>query len=666
MAHEAGDSQRARWPHRCGYGPLARLLLVSSALVLWLLGAGPVRAQTPLGNLGASDEREALDTSEEIVYIDGVGYIRVYDRVHTGGGQIVTWHSEESGWQDFTLGDFDGDGDDEIAAIRTDGDVGRLVIFDPVVATGDVIPGQRVDGIPWKVICDRTIEGAPTRVATGEFDGAVPGDELVVGATTPADDDDGFGPYLVSLWHRTGGTAACPWSMMFEPREFGNSWTVIATGNLDHVGVDDVIFLDDDESILEVYRIDNGLDPETDRILDIESENKKWTDVAPGRYQTTLEQLAAVRSVPLGLPSMMIMQYRNVDETWVDTYTQQFVPSPRFVFRADLDGNDDDEVFMLREVPSNVNSPRIFMRNPAGAALPPFEQPLDTDNGFRAGAAGDVDGDGKDEIAIIRSLQLRLYLDPDSLTESIRYAFEGYATSTNSRSIQMGDLDGNGYIGQPYLLATPSRLDVTLVEGQVSEPYPIVITDPIADLPLDFTVAVEGNPRWLSVTPTSGTTPQTLFVTIDGTQLLPGTYATSLNLATENADTLTNTTRAGVFLTVTPGIFASPSDVTVLSSCRADATPVSLSVDVLGTAGETFTAGLEAPDGVAPAWVTVAPVTGTIPATLMLTVDPALRPSGAPKAALLVEQDADGTVVRVPIALFCVDARVWLPLILAE
>ena len=95
---------------------------------------------------GVAYAQTANDASDEIVYIDGVGYIRVYDRLHTGGGQIVNWHSEENDWRDFTLGDFNGDGDDEIAAVRTDDGVGRLVIFDPVIASGVVVPGQRGPG----------------------------------------------------------------------------------------------------------------------------------------------------------------------------------------------------------------------------------------------------------------------------------------------------------------------------------------------------------------------------------------------------------------------------------------------------------------------------------------------------------------------------------------
>ncbi|MCB9159709.1 MAG: hypothetical protein H6644_07610 [Caldilineaceae bacterium] len=615
---------------------------------------------------GVAHAQTANDASDEIVYIDGVGYIRVYDRLHTGGGQIVNWHSEENDWRDFTLGDFNGDGDDEIAAVRTDDGVGRLVIFDPVIASGVVVPGQRVDDIPWKVLCDLVVEGTPDRLAAGEFDAGIPGDELVFGATTTANDQDGFGPYLVSILHRTGGTAQCPWSPMIDRREFSDSWTKIAAANLNHVGVDEVILLDDDESTLAVYTIANGMDDTTDRILNAESDSKKWNDIAPGNYQTNLDQLGTVRSAPLGLASMLIMQYRNVDDTWVDTYAQEFVPSPRAVFRADLDGNGDDEAFMLREVPTNINSPRIFMRNPGGSALPPFEQTLDNDNGFRTGAGGDVDGDGKDEIVIIRSLQMRLYLDPDSASDTTRYSYEGFATSTNGRSIQIGDLDKNGYIGRPYLQATPAALNSHLVEGEVGAPLAVAVTQPAGGRELDFTVAVEGEPNWLTVVPaTGGTTPLTLTVTLDASLLFPGTYATELVLSTTSQDALVNTTRAAVNLTVTTGIFTTPSNVTVFSACAGDATDITVAVDVLGTTGTAFTAGIEAPNGVAPAWVTSAPETGSIPATLTVTIDPAQRPSSAPQSALLVAS-AGGDQLRVPIALYCVNAEVWLPVIFAE
>ena len=65
-----------------------------------------------------------------------------------------------------------------------------------------------------------------------------------------------------------------------------------------------------------------------------------------------------------------------------------------------------------------------------------------------------------------------------------------------------------------------------------------------------------------------------------------------------------------------------------------------------------------------PAWVTVVPVTGELPEAATLTVDPALRPSDAENAVLIVSVDWPGapdTQQKVPILLLCAHHRVLMP-----
>ncbi|MFZ1771347.1 MAG: FG-GAP-like repeat-containing protein, partial [Caldilinea sp.] len=75
---------------------------------------------------------DTLNREEEIVYIDADGYIRVYDPQTPNNLPPVVFRSPDAGWYDATVGDVNGDGDDEILAFAENG---LLKIYDPVVTT---------------------------------------------------------------------------------------------------------------------------------------------------------------------------------------------------------------------------------------------------------------------------------------------------------------------------------------------------------------------------------------------------------------------------------------------------------------------------------------------------------------------------------------------------
>ena len=614
-----------------------------------------------------------FDPSEEIVYIDLDGFIRVLDLTQTGSNPVVQWRSPDGGWRDFTLGDFNGDGDMEIAALRGEENSGLLTIFDPVVVSGVVPPGQRINGIPWKVLYSLPLNGKPLRLAAGNFNNARAADELALVVELP-DNATGDPADLseVSILQTTaGGSDGTAWEYLIERRAFSNVWTAVTTGDLDYpvdaaTSIDELLLLDDDTSILAIYRIHNGLDDVTDRIFNSESNSKEWRAVTTANYYDDRLQVAAVRTAPLGLPSFLVFQYdiTNVDTPWMDRYSEQFVPNPRMIFGADIDGTGSDELFMLREVPDNIpNRPRLFKRPIEGVV---FEDLLDNDNGYRAGAGGDVDADGRDEIVLIRSNRIRVYTTPEQGSATK----QEYAFTTNGHSIGIGNLDALGFAGMPALQVSPTSLTTTVAQGQRSQIISVAVSNSTTNEAIPFVVSVEGTPSWVVADATGAATPAEILVTLDATNLFPGFYQTQLVITSPTDDVVNSPTYVAIAMTVKSALAAFPASVNAVYLPCDDPLPLfQQALEIEGPFGEGFTAAVTTGDtSTTPAaWATVAPTSGNVPTTLTITIDPSARSDNFARATLILTPDGTGTLDQstiVPVYLTCAQAQVLLPFVM--
>jgi hypothetical protein len=424
--------------------PITRRLirLLYAGLLTLTLCAVPVQAQT------------GPDKSDEIVYIDSNGFIRVLDPYQSENSAVVQWRSPDGGWYDAALGDFNADGDAEIAAVgavtdSTGTETTRLAIFDPVVASGEIDPDQRINGIPWATLYTKTLP-APAENAFGIAVGSFSPNEstsgitdgIVIGVVLPDTGDDELTPSRVTLLSATSGDGR-NWETRFS-RDFSNEWALIRAGNINNTGLDEVVLVDEGKSSLAAYRIDNGMSDEEDRIFVNGSESRKWNDAIVANSWEQMNQLVGARNAPIPLPAFLIFQYQNADDEWIDLYAESFVPSPLRLFAADVNASGDEEIFILRDVPSdNTVRPRLFMRHLGFDVVNPFESMLDSDNGYRAGAGGDIYGDdgGKDEIVVIRDNFIRIYTEPESNQNHLVFG-----RTTNVRTVVVGDLDANGFV----------------------------------------------------------------------------------------------------------------------------------------------------------------------------------------------------------------------------
>ena len=108
--------------------------------------------------------------------------------------------------------------------------------------------------------------------------------------------------------------------------------------------------------------------------------------------------------------------YRYETDTFVESGAgSAFAPSARVVFAGNTTGdtNTDDEAIIMRKAPEDEpDTPRLFVRGEGNDQIPQEfidGLPLDKDNGYKYGAAGDIDGDRIDEIVIIRDNKIRWY-----------------------------------------------------------------------------------------------------------------------------------------------------------------------------------------------------------------------------------------------------------------
>ena len=166
--------------------------------------------------------------------------------------------------------------------------------------------------------------------------------------------------------------------------------------------------------------------------------------------------------------------------------------------------------------------------------------------------------------------------------------------------------------------ATPASLSFTEVQGSNTQSLPVAVSS--APGALNFTVTtntgIGGN--WLSVSPNSGTTPQSVQVTASDAGLQPGTYNGSV--------TITSTGATGspiaipVSLTVLQAQTFTVSPATVnFSYTLGTAAPQPQQVSLTSSGGAAdFTAATSGAN-----WLSIIPTTGRTPTNLSLGVNPA-------------------------------------------
>jgi len=318
---------------------------------------------------------------------------------------------------------------------------------------------------------------------------------------------------------------------------------------------------------------------------------------------------------------------------------------------------------MLRSVPAGQPQPRLLSRDENGQTI--MEDPLDQDNGYQAGAGGNVDADPGDEVVIMRDTAIRIYTDPKTGN-----AFAQFSVSTNSRAIEIGDLDAVGFPPAPRFIAEPASAFLSLPPNATGEAQPIVLRNQTTDDSLPFEMRLDGDPTWAYVTASSAQTPAILTVHFSSAGLVPDSvYRTTLFVTSSNSLVTNQPFSIEVELEVTSGLQVIPKGVTFIYIAPCDPPQESRShvMTVVGTNGLHYSVqAVQVDDNPDPAdWVTISPASGVVPDVFTVTVDPALLASQSVlMATILVEPDGGGGErVKVPLTALCASEQLHMPLL---
>lgn len=694
-------------------------LNIALASVLGALAPSRVHAEPAAPN---------ADPDSEIVYIEGGDeFIRVLDTRTSGSNPEVKWKSPDGDWREFALGDVNNDTDMEIIAIKGGTGSGKLVIFDPVVASGATDPDKKINGIPWAILFEISLPFKPLLVAAGNFDANVAGDEFLVGVEVP----EGSRPeadkkFKVDIYKNTNATKpdGKAWTLHVKDRYFEETWTRAAVGDVISGKTEEITFVDEDSGKLEAYRVDEGFA----RFHKSGDTTKRFQDVAIAQWRSSDGmEIAGVRDVDPGLASLFVWKWS--DSKIEDDTSEAFNPPPRRLAFINVNGNSDSEIFLLRNVKDGTGLPHLISRNRGDDGAVTFELKLDKDNGYRAVTGGDVDGDGKEEVIIARDNNIRVYDDADKVTNR----FQDYGgISFNRRSIVTGNLDAIGFIAGPVFGTDKSLIEETVSTGAKKQGV-FQLSNISTPDSVPFSLSAQNNPSWLILSPMSGQTatnnqPFPISYTMDATNLAQGVYRSRIFI--DSTANVINKPYSVVvtFNVVDAQLTLDPTAVLFkyTGACTTTATLPAMTLDVKvgGTPGINFTAGIldspsvnaaiaalggevtgahlndtgnlvfrndnggsievplaspipaavsvasvaaNWPSGVP--WLTASSITNTVPSAIKLTATPSQTVGTYAEAVLVVVGDARAgeapdNVRLAPITYVCASSEVLLPLIL--
>jgi uncharacterized protein (TIGR03437 family) len=168
----------------------------------------------------------------------------------------------------------------------------------------------------------------------------------------------------------------------------------------------------------------------------------------------------------------------------------------------------------------------------------------------------------------------------------------------------------------------PTSLTFTQSQGGPAPASQTLSVSGTGTVPLNFTAAASNvsGVNWLTVTPTSGSTPATLTVSADGTNLSQGTYNGTITIVSPGAAGSPQTVPVTLTVTAAPTISLTPASLTF--SYAGGAAPGGQSVQVTSSSGALAFTAAATTNANSGNWLSVTPASGTTPGTLTVTVNP--------------------------------------------
>ncbi len=587
------------------------ILILAVALILAPLAGtpAPVAMQTAL----------AATTDDEIVLINSSGRIIVADPNVAAGTQRVSWESPDVGWTQVVLGDVNGDGDDEIIALKP----GLVRVFDPVVPVGRTAAGYQWDapsGAQW------------LKVATGDLDRDGRVEVLLTHSLS-----GNLAERLIVYDGNATGTSFSP--MAGRTVDYGAPLRQITTGDVNGDGYADYIFIRDSSNLLHIR---SGLNWS---VLFEQGFTWPWTYVRVANFTSSFngDEIALTRNLfdpQSSRPNYYVLRFPGTAPL-ADVEGRYYYPPFTSIGTGDLNGDGDAEVLLLRDPVDPRAS--LVVRNPAGNSMRVVE--LAIGRQWRRVEAGDTDGDGKDEVVVLSSNEYRIY---NQLEINDNYLPTGGAFLDSALAV--GNLDGQGIPASPVLNVTPAELDFGVTGPTPPPAQTISITNIGLGGSIAWTATVVTDTRWIRLNTTSGTTPGTLSVSVDATGLTAGDYVAGIRIAGP-AGTQGSPFYVKVNLSVAaPILSVSPLSLN-FSAQRGGPNPAAQLVLVSNSgAGSSFNWTATVVTGAG--WLSLTPASGSTPATFSVSVNIAGLSAGTYDGAIRVSAaGVANSPVTVPVRL---------------
>ena len=408
---------------------------------------------------------------DEIIVITSAGVVRVDDPYTPIGYQTATWSSTnepgwETGWTVVAGGDFNGDGDAELVAARNTAAGSFVKVFDPVVQ-----PGRSKVNYSVNLGSGNTVR----LLVTGDFDGDLKDEFAVIHYISG-------GARLV--WYDSGANATeGDWTQK-NSATYNAMFQDMSAGDFNNDGADDLVMVRNVNSqrLLSAWNVKSWA-----KIAENDKYCCNWYAVAGGNLSSSNpgDEISLTRDGANAKTEGLIL-YKIVSGAFADLATSsawRWEPSFVSLSNGDLNGDGDDEVVMLRD-PTRANT-SLLMVNPVGASMPSFEQSTGYGSAaFRIVRTGDTDGDGKDEIVILKGDRYWLYYQPDAAVPSdgalhaeTPGPFYTSGSVSNLPFLALANVDGPGVPAGPSLSVAPASLSFSLDCGDVSPLKPLKITN---------------------------------------------------------------------------------------------------------------------------------------------------------------------------------------------
>ncbi len=547
---------------------------------------------------------------DEVIVITSAGQLRVDDPYTPTGYKPVSWNSgAETGFTVVAGGDFNGDGDAELVAAR-----GSIVkVFDPVVPAGKA---------PVAFTVDLGSQRNARLLNTGDFD-ADGKDEFAVVNYVPG------GSIQAALQIFDGGANATgsEWTQR-NYAEYAIMFQDMGVGDFNADGADDLVLVrnpSQQDKLLMTWNVRNWSS------IAQQGYDFGWLAAGGGNISSSNpgDEIAVTRGGVLA-EYVSALIFRVSGTTYVDMVPNsgyKFYPYFTSLATGDLNGDADDEVVLLRD-PGSASGTSLSTLNPFGATMRGF-QVAGIGGGttaWRLVRTGDIDGDGRDEVVIIRSDRYRIYTQPEVdnfAPPDTTGSFYVSSSNTNLPFMTLANVDGAGQTLGPTLSVTPASLSFSLDCGDTSPGKPLSITNSGTASSFAWQAqAIEDNGSgWLLIDTSSGTTPGTVNVSVRP-GIAKGTYTGNIRITATDTTVQNRIVNIPVrYDALCSGFAVSPTTLNFNLSWGSTA---SQSVAISGPGPTSWTASV-AP--VTPttscSWLTLNAMSGTTPSTVNVLVNAA-------------------------------------------